>query len=189
MAVAVRIVASAIAIGSGPILARLDTATEFGWGITAVSMVARIWFAKKVSAESFRHSLLFICLAAALHVQGSFIPPDLLATSSFASPLPTYLVLLIGGVILKGIAVWTLVNTQYVVSIIRTLLPAVITTLLTGSALVPLAPSLCGRLHQLSWMSAILSVGASSLLFNVLVIAIAYATQIREPRAAPSVST
>ena len=179
------IVASAITIGSGPILARSDIATEFGWSITAVSavsMVVRVWFARKVSAESFRHSLLFICLAAPVHVSGSFIPPQFLAGPSFSSPLPTYLILLIGGVILKGTAVWALVNTQYVVSSNRTVLPAVIAILLIGSALVPLAPSLWGHLHQLAWVGGILLLGASSLMYHALVIAIAYAARIREPR-------
>ena len=109
------IVASAIMIGSGLILARLDTVTEFGWGITAVSvvsMIVRVWFARKVSAESFRHSLLFICLAAPVDVSGSFIPPQFLAGPSFVDPLPTYLILLIGSVVLRGsrYGPWSILN-------------------------------------------------------------------------------
>ena len=183
------IVAGAIAIGSGPILTHFDTLTEFEWGITAVStisIIVLVWLARRVSAESFRHSLLLICLAAAVHVPGSFIPPQFLAGSSFAIPLPTCLILLIGGVLLKGTAMWALVNTQYVVSSNRTVLPAVIAILLIGSALVPLAPSLWHYLHRVSWVLGILSVGASALLLKALIIAIAYAVRIREPGAALS---
>ncbi|MCY4654638.1 MAG: hypothetical protein OXC95_15915 [Dehalococcoidia bacterium] len=179
------IVASAITIGSGPILTRLGTLTDFQWGITAVSaisMIVLVWLARKVSSESFRHSLLFIGMAAAVHVPVSFIPPQFLAGPSFADTLPTYLILLIGGALLKGTAVWALVNTRYVVSSTRTVLPAVIAILLTGSALVPLAPSLWHHLHRVSWVLGILSVGVSSLLFNLLVVALAYAVRIREPR-------
>ena len=179
------------AIGSGPILTHFDTLTDFEWGIiavSAISMIVLVWLARRVSAESFRHSLLLICMAAAAHVPGSFIPPQFLAGPSFAIPLPTYLILLIGGVLLKGTAVWALVNSQYVVSSTRTALPAVIAILLIGSALVPLAPSLWNHLHRVSWVLGILSVGVSSLLFNVLVVAIAYAFRIREPRTTPSAS-
>ena len=186
------IVASTVAIGSALVLVLSDTLTEFEWGITAVSaisMIVLVWLARRVSAESFRHSLLLICLAAAVHTPDSFIPPQFLAGPSFADPLPTYLILLIGGVLLKGTAVWALVNTQYVVSYNRSVLPAVMAILLVGSALVPLAPSLWHYLHRVSWVLGILSVGVSSLLLNVVVMAIAYAVRIREPRAAPSLQT
>ena len=89
------IVAGAIGIGSGPILVGFESMSSFQWGITVVSafsMIALVWFARKVSAVSFRHSLLFICLATAVHVPGSFIPPQFLAGPSFASPLSTYLI-------------------------------------------------------------------------------------------------
>ena len=185
------IVASAIAIGSGPILTRLGTLTDFPWGVTAVSaisMIVLVWLARKVSAESFRHSLLFICLTTAVHVPGSFIPPQVLAGPSFAGTLPTYLILLIGGALLKATAVWALVNTRHVVSSTRIVLPAVMAILLTGSALVPLAPSLSHHLHQGSWVLGILSVGASALMLKVLVMALAYAVRIRDPRTVPFAS-
>lgn len=185
------IVKSAIMVGSGPILARSDTATEFGWGITAVSAILAIvlvWFARKVSAESFRHSLLFICLAAPVHVQGSFIPPQFLAGPSFASPLSTHLIILIASVVLKGIAVWALVNTQCVVSSARPVLPSMMAVLLLGLIFIPLAPVLRGHLHLVSWKLGVLSVGASGLMLKALIIAVAYAVRIREPRS-PATAT
>ena len=179
------IVVGAIGIGSGPVLARFDSMSSFQWGIivvSAFSMIALVWFARKVSVVSFRHSLLFICLATAVHVPGSFIPPQFLAGPSFGSPLPTYLILLVGSVLLKGTAVWALVNTQHVVSSTRTVLPIVMAVLLVGSAFTPLLPSLWDHRDQVAWILGILSVGASALIYSALVIAIAYAVRIREPR-------
>ena len=179
------IVAGTIGIGSGPFLARFDSMSSFQWGITvvsAVSMFALVWFAREVSAVSFRHSLLFVCLATAVHVPGSFIPPQFLAGPSFASPLPSYLILLVGGVLLKGTAVWALVKSRQVVSSTRTVLPTVVAVLLVGSAFTPLLPSFWNHLHQVSWILGVLSVGASALMYSALVIAIAYAVRIRESR-------
>ena len=179
------IVAGAIGIGSGPILARFDSMSSFQWGITVVSafsMFALVWFAREVSAVSFRHSLLFICLATAVHVPGSFIPPQFLAGPSFASLLPTYLILLVGGVLLKGTAVWSLINIQRVVSSTRSVLPTVIAILLVISAFTPVLPSLWDHRDQVSWILGVLSVGASGLIYSALIMALAYAVRIREPR-------
>ena len=83
---------------------------------------------------------------------------------------------------------WALVNTQYVVSSNRTVLPAVIAVLLIGLALVPLAPSFWGRLHQLARVGGILLLRASSLMYSAPVIAIVCAVRIQEPGPAPSIS-
>ena len=186
------IVTSVIGIGSGLVLTRFDSMSSLVWGVTvvsAVSMIALVWFARRVSAESFRHSLLFICLAAAVYVPGSFIPPRFLAGPSFAILLTTYLTLLIGGGLLRGTAVWALVNTQYVVASTRTVLPAVMSILLLGSAVTPLIPALWDFRHQAGWVVGILSVGVSSLMYTGLVIALAYAVRIRRQKSPSATSS
>ena len=107
---------------------------------------------------------------------------------SFASPLSTYLVLLMCGVLLKGTAVWAMVNTQYVVSSTRTVLPTVMAVLLVGSAFTPVLPSLWDHRDQVSWISGILSVVASGLIYSALITALAYVVRTREPRS-PSPAT
>ena len=54
--------------------------------------------------------------------------------------------------------------------------------LLVGSAFTPVLPSLWDHRDQVSWISGILSVVASGLIYSALITALAYVVRIREPR-------
>ena len=116
-----------------PALGYLHSMETSAWLITtsaAVRLVAIVWFARKLSGVSFRHSLLFIGLATVLDSPGSFIPPYLLrpdAAIAFPWPPHIYVTLLIGGTLLRGLAVWTLIKEQAVTSSTRTILPLLVT--------------------------------------------------------------
>ena len=110
-----------------PALGYLHSMGTSAWLITTSvpGLVATVWFARKLSAVSFRHSLLFIGLATVLNTSGSFIPPYLLrpdAAIAFPWPPHIYVTLLIGGTLLRGLAVWTLIKEQAVTSSTRTVL-------------------------------------------------------------------
>ena len=115
-----------------PALGYLHSMGTFAWLITisGPGLVAMVWFARKLSAASFRHSLLFIGLATVLGSPGSFIPPYLLrpeAAIAFPWPPHIYVTLLIGGTFLRGLAVWALIQEQAVTSSTRAVLPLLVT--------------------------------------------------------------
>ena len=121
-----------------PALGYFHLIGKYVWLITtseAVRLVAIVWFARKLSAVSFRYSLLFIGLATVLQSPATFIPPQHHMPPAVAWPLPIYITLLIGGTLLRGLAVWTLIKVQTVTSSTRTALPPLVAMVLPAAAL------------------------------------------------------
>ena len=110
----------------------------------AVGLVATVWFARKLSAYSFESSLLFIGLTTVLPVPSSFISPQFHAVSLIAWTPHMYITLLIGGTLVRGLAVWSLTKVHDVTSSTRGVLLLVMPLILLGTALNGLAFSVWG---------------------------------------------
>ena len=113
------IIAGAIAIVSRLVFAPFDSFTDgmYRWlfvisillSITNIALL--VWFARRVSAITFGYSLLFIGLVVAMESPGTIIPLNLLYPSTVSVPHSSALVALAAvHVIVKGTAVWLLVN-------------------------------------------------------------------------------
>ena len=138
------IVVSTTGFISAPLMASASSASTLGlWatGLGLAGFIALIWFARKISAMSFRYSALFIALTSAVAVPSpnNFIPSHLDAYSSMEPSLPITITLWAGGVLLGVLAAWTLANAQSVVSATRTVLPPVLAIPLLSAANIALA--------------------------------------------------
>ena len=143
--------------------------------IEATRLVVVILFARKVSSISFRHSLLFIGLTAAMHGPASFLPPHLNADLAGAWPLHIYITFLVGGVLLRGLAVWTLVNAQAFTSSSKTILPPVMAMILLSTTLYALASNVWAPvLVYYDWVLPMLIVPS-------LAVVVTYAVRVRGP--------
>ena len=184
------IIAGAIAIVSRLAVAPfdLDTPDMFGWvmgisaAIFAASLIVLVWFARRESAISFRHSLLFIGLVVAIESPGTFIPLNFLYPSEVSAPYSSVFVALAAvHVIVKVAGVWSLVNHTVLTSSARNLLTVV---------------SLFILLAGLQLVSVVFNdpyVDGMSLLFNMasgigqwvvqygIAIAIVYVVRVRKP--------
>ena len=161
-----------------PTLGYFHSMGKYVWLITtseAVRLVAMVWFARKLSAVSFRHSLLFIGLATVLQSPGSFIPPQFHMPPAVAWPLPIYISLLIGGTLLRGLAVWSLIKVQTVTSSTRTALPPLVAMVLPAAALYALVVNVWPPFPMYyEWILPMLIVPA-------LAIVATYAVRVRGP--------
>ena len=179
------IVVSAIGFISAPVMASANSASTLGWWATAfglASFIVLVWIARRISVMLFRHSVLFIALAAAVAVPNpnNFIPSHLDAYPSVAPSLPITITLWAGGVLLGILAVWALGNTETVVSTTKTMLPPVI--MMLAAALIALgAAYVVESVHVLDWIVPMLTAGLSSLIAPALAAAITYAVRVRRP--------
>lgn len=181
------IVVSPIGFVSAPVMGLASSVSTFGWWATAFGLanfIVLIWFTRSMSAMSFRHSLLFIALAAAVAVPNpnNFIPSHLDAYPSVAPSLPMNITLWAGGVLLGFLAVWALANTRTVVASTRAVMPPVLGILLFASALMALgAAGLVQPDSILDWAVAMVTAGLSSLIAPALAVVVTYAVRVRGP--------
>ena len=142
----------------------------------AVGLVATVWFARKLSAYSFESSLLFIGLTTVLPVPSSFIPPQFQADSPIAWTPHMYITLLIGGALVRGLAVWSLIKVRDVTSSTRGVLLLVLPVVLLGTALNGLVFSVWAPAHvdNYGWVLPMLVVPALTVLLT-------YAVRVRGP--------
>ena len=179
------IVVSTVGFISAPVMASANSASTLGWWATAfgvASFAALVWFARRTSAMSFRHSLVFIALTAAVAVPNpnNFIPSHLDGYPSVAPSLPITITLWAGGVLLGAIAVWTLANTRTVVSTTRTVLPPVVAILLISASLVAVsAAGLYEPVDVQDWVVPMLTAGLSSLIAPILAAGVTHAVRVR----------
>ena len=182
------IVVSTIGLISIPVMASLHSSSAPVWWGTAFGLagfIAIIWFARKISTISFRHSLLFIALTSAVAVPNpnNFIPSHLDAYPSVGPSLTIAIALWAGAVLLGVLAAWTLANSQTVVSTTRTVLPPVLAVPLLSAANMALAATGFVRPDSiLDWIVLMLTAGLSSLMVPTLAVVITYAVRVRGPR-------
>ena len=181
------IVVCTIGFISAPLMASASSASTLGlWatGFGVAGFIVLIWFARRISVMSFRHSVLFIALTSAVAVPNpnNFIPSHLDAYPS-VEPSPSITITLwAGGVLLGVLAVWTLANAQSVVSTTRTVLPPVLAIPLLSAANMALAATGFVRADSiLDWVVLMLTAGLSSLIAPILTVVVAYAVRVRGP--------
>ena len=158
----------------------METSAWLTMTFAAVHLVAIVWLARKLSAISFRLSLLFIGLTTVLDTPGSFIPPYLLrpdAAIAFPWPPHIYVTLLIGGTLLRGLAVWTLIKEQTVISSARTVLLLVMLMGLLAATLHVFATKVWVYLPVDSEWTIV-----PMLIVPALAIVATYAVRVRGPR-------
>ena len=177
------IVAITVVLVSASLLESLDPATTLVWWAIALelaSLIVLVWFARRISAMSFRHSLLFIALTAVVPSSASFTLSQLHTDPSLAPSLPLYIALWVGVVLMGGLIVWALANIRTVVSTARTVLPPVIAMLLLTVALVALSTtSLYEPVGVLDWVVEMLTAVILSLIVPALAVAVTYAVRVR----------
>ena len=174
----------------------LDTPDMFRWsmGISVATFVASlivlVWFARRESAISFRHSLLFIGLVVVMESPGTFIPLNFLYPSTVSVPYQSALVALAAiHVIVKVTGVWSLVN-HTVLASSRYLLTLVSLFILMGGlqlgGSVGFNDPFVDRMSLL--MNILTGIGQLIAQYGVAVL-IAYAVRVREPfhRCAPAI--
>ncbi len=143
--------------------------------IEAARLIVVVLFARRLSAISFRHSLLFIGLTTAMQAPASFLPPHLHTDPAVAWPLSIYIAFLVGGLLLRGLAVWALVNTHAVTSSMKVLLPPVVVMVLLDAAFNAVASNVWAPMPiYYDWVLPTLMVPALS-------VVAAYAVRVRGP--------
>ena len=177
------IVVSTVGFVSDPVMSSANSASTLGWWATAfgvTSFAVLVWFARRVSARSFRHSLVFIALTMAVPSSVSLIPSQFHTDPSIAPSLPMYITLWVGGVLQGVLAAWVLANTRTVVSTTRNVLPPVMAMLLLTAVLVALsAVDLYEPAGVLHWVMPMLTAGISSLIVPALAAVVTYAVRVR----------
>lgn len=135
------VIAGAIAIVSRLVWAPFDSFTDgmYPWLLVIsilfaiVNIAPLVWFARRVSAITFGHSLLFIGLVVAMESPGTIIPLNLLYPSTVSVPYFLALTALAAvHVIVKVTGVWSLVNHKVLASSTRNLLTLVSLFILIG---------------------------------------------------------
>ena len=183
------IIVGAIGLVSALALGSLDSVSTAGWlsaAFTLAELMVLVWFARKVSAMSFLHSVLFIGLTIAVPNLTTLIPHE---EPSTVLAIPAYIAILLGSAILSGIAVWALANTETVVSTTRSVLRPVIGIALLASVLFILANAgvlfvladgdPAGSVRGIDWIGHLLITGLSSLIAPALAVAATYAVRVR----------
>ena len=141
-----------------------------------VGLVATVWFARKLSAYSFESSLLFIGLTTVLTVPSSFILPQFHADSPIAWTPYMYITLLIGGTLVRGLAVWSLIKVHDVTTSTMSVLLLVLPMVLLGTALNGLVFNVWAPapVDNYGWVLPMLVVPA-------LAVVLTYAVRVRGP--------
>ena len=185
------IIAGAIAIVSRLAFAPFDSFTDgiYPWlfvipillSITNIALL--VWFARRVSAVTFGHSLLFIGLVVAMEYPGTIIPLNLLYPSTVSVPYFSALVALaVVHVIVKGTAVWLLVNHTALASSTRNLLMLVSLFILMGGLQLGVSVGFndpfVDRISLL--INILMGVGQWVIQYGVAVL-IVYAVRVRRP--------
>ena len=177
------IIVVTIGLVSATVEESVASMSSFVWWATAfglASFTVLVGLARRISAESFRHSVLFIVLTVAVPSSVSLIPSQFHTDPSIAPSLPIYITLWIGGILQGILAVWVLANARSVVSATRTVLSPVIAMLLLTAVLVGLsAIGLYEPDSVLDWAVPMLTAGLSSLIAPILAVAVAYAVRVR----------
>ena len=140
----------------------------------AVGLAAVVWFARKLSTYSFASSLLFIGLTTVLLVPSSFIPPLFHPDSYIAWTPHMYITLLIGGTLVRGLAVWSVIKMHDVTSSTRSLLLIVMPLVLLGTVLNGLVLIVWNPVPLYQW-------GLSTLVVPALAVVLTYALRVRGP--------
>ena len=177
------IVMGVVGFASVPVTSSFESYSSYLWWATALGMgrfLILVWFARRVSALSFRHSLLLIVLATAMQSPISFIPPHFFVDPKLVWPVPMYLTQLIGGVLLRGFAVWSLVNVGLVISSTKSVLIIVMPTVLLAAVLFGVTNYIWDHVSAWDWLP-MLFVGISSLVAPALSMVITYAVRVRRP--------
>ena len=136
------IIAGAIGLISGPVLASFHTAETLGWGTSGFGLarfIVLVWFARKASAISLGHSLLFIGLISVMESTGGFHLARLQDDPPIEWPIPIYVTLVTGEALLRGFAVWTLVKIRTVTSYTRIVALLAVVMVVSVAALFGLA--------------------------------------------------
>lgn len=190
------ITTTAIVIVSRLVVAPFDSLTDgmYLWlfvisillSITNVALL--VWFARRVSAITFGHSLLFIGLVVAMESPGSFIPLNFLYPSTMSVPYQSALVALAAiHVIVKVTGVWSLVNHTVLASSTRYLLTLVSLFILIGGlqlgGSVGFNDPFVDRMSLL--MNILTGIGQLIVQYGVAVL-IAYVVRVRRPADAKS---
>ena len=180
------IIVVAIGLVSVSVERSIDSVSNFVWWappILFASFIVLVWFARRISVESFRHSVLFVVLTMAAPTSASLIPAQLqYADPLIGQPLPIYLTIWAGGAVMGVLAVWALANTRTVVSTTRTLLPPVTAMSLLTAVLAGLsAVDLNEPGGVLDWVAPMLTAGISSLILPTLAVVVTFAFRVRGP--------
>ena len=193
------IITVAIAVVSKLVLAPFDSLTDgmYRWLfvisilLTITNIALLVWFARRVSAITFGHSLLFISLVVAMESPGTFIPLNFPYQSTVSAPYSLVLVALATiHVIVKATGVWSLVNHTALASSTRNLLTLVsLFILMSGLQLgvsVGFNDPFVDRISLL--INIMTGIGQLVVQYGVAVL-IAYAVRVREPfnRCAPAI--
>ena len=110
-----------------------------------------------------------------MHGPASFLTPHLNGDLAGAWPLHIYITFLVGGVLLRGLAVWTLVNAQAFTSSSKTILPPVMAMILLSTTLYALASNVWAPvLVYYDWVLPMLIVPS-------LAVVVTYAVRVRGP--------
>ena len=185
------IITGAIAIVSRLVFAAFDSFTDgmYSWLfvisilLSITNIAPLVWFARRVSAITFGHSLLFIGLVVAIESPGTIIPLNFLYPSTVSVPYFSALVgLAVVHVIVKGTAVWLLVNHAAFASSTRNLLMLVSLFILMGG--LQLGVSVGFNDPFVDRMSLLINIltGIGQLIVQYGVAAlIAYVVRVREP--------
>ena len=185
------IVLAAVAFLDSTVISMLEpTGMWIFWFLTSLAFVVLVWFARQVTAISFKHALLFIGLVMVIQFPGVLLPLHLLTPEFFETDVPrlnnfVYGATAIVHLIVGAAGVWYLVNPASIVSSTRNLLVAV------GSVIV--LSGLMGG-FWIAWAAGIDDVDGGLVFFNIplsivivsathgLLILITYVARIRGPR-------
>ena len=156
------------------------------WGVLvsiAPPAIVLVWFARRASAISFRHSLVFICLAVVLDTPGALLPLEFLYPSLDSAPFTTvFIPLAVVHVIVRAIGVWSFVNYTILESSARNLLAVFCLFIVVGGLQlsVPYAFNDPYRDGISMLLTSLFGIGQWAVQFGVPVL-IVYAVRVREP--------
>ena len=160
------------------------------WFLMSLPLVVLVWFARQVTAISFKHALLFIGLVMVFQFPGVLLPLHLLAPTFSGIDVSwqtnvVYTVTAMAHLIVGAAGVWYMVNPASIVSSTRNLLAAV------GSVIV--LSALLGGV-SVAWEAGVYDDGGGLPLFiikwnivvgaatSAIVVMITYVARIRGPR-------
>lgn len=175
------IILGTIGLVTAPVLESLHSASTVGWWATAFGLgafIVLIWLARRISAISFRHALLFVALTTAVPSTASLVPQPI----QDAPSLPVHITLWVGGALLGVLAVWILANIHTIAATTRSAIQAVVGMMMLTAALVAIsATSFFDPDSVLDLVVPMLISGASTMLAPAVAVLITYAVRVRRP--------